>query len=102
MRREWKRRPATVQVSSWAGSDPSIWLASTDEMHDLQRVAGCEPGFGVAGAGDDFGVALDGDLAGFEAERGEERGDGEGRVERAAFAVEGEGERGGHGAEYEG
>ena len=57
-------------------------------MHDFQRVAGLEPGLGVAGARHDRLVALYRHLACLQPERGEQGGDGYRSVEGVGFAIQ--------------
>ena len=57
--------------------------ASTDEVHDLQRIAARQPGFGVARSGDDLLIPLHGDLLGIKAQHDQQASDGQRAVGRA-------------------
>src|ERR1700722_2982842 len=70
-------------------------------MHDFQGVAGGEPGLRVARAWDDLFVAFDGDLAAFQPQRRQQTGHRNRPVQRTGFAIQGQGDDGLHGPEYE-
>ena len=54
-------------------------------MHDLQRIAACQPCFGVTRSGDDLLIPLHGNLLGVEAQRDQQAGDRQRAVGRALY-----------------